>query len=278
MPISALGVCSWSLQPESPEDLVKRLELTGLNRTQLALTPAVSDRDRWGGVIAAVVEAGMSIASGMMAPVGEDYTTLDSIARTGGIRPSTTWPANEAMARAMAVLAGRSGIELITLHAGFLPHDPDDPDRASMVSRLRLLGSIFSEQGCRLGFETGQESAATLLEVLDEIGHPGIGVNFDPANMILYGMGDPVEAVAVLEDHILQIHIKDATAASAPGEWGAEVPVGEGEVDWPGFLKAVQSLDRDVEAIIEREAGSNRVDDIRAAVQVVRSHVNLGNS
>ena len=178
----------------------------------------------------------------------------------------------------MAVLAGRSGIELITLHAGFLPHDPDDPDRASMVSRLRLLGSIFSEQGCRLGFETGQESAATLLEVLDEIGHPGIGVNFDPANMILYGMGDPVEAVAVLEDHILQIHIKDATAASAPGEWGAEVPVGEGEVDWPGFLKAVQSLDRDVEAIIEREAGSNRVDDIRAAVQVVRSHVDLGNS
>lgn len=278
MPISALGVCSWSLQPDSPEDLVKRLELTGLNRTQLALTPAVSDRDRWGGVIAAVVEAGMSIASGMMAPVGEDYTTLDSIARTGGIRPSATWPANEAMARAMAVLAGRSGIELITLHAGFLPHDPDDPDRASMVSRLRLLGSIFSEQGCRLGFETGQESAATLLEVLDEIGHPGIGVNFDPANMILYGMGDPVEAVAVLEDHILQIHIKDATAASAPGEWGAEVPVGEGEVDWPGFLKAVQSLDRDVEAIIEREAGSNRVDDIRAAVQVVRSHVDLGNS
>ena len=87
MPISALGVCSWSLQPESPEDLVKRLELTGLNRTQLALTPAVSDRDRWGGVIAAVVEGGMSIASGMMAPVGEDYTTLDSIARTGGIRP-----------------------------------------------------------------------------------------------------------------------------------------------------------------------------------------------
>lgn len=278
MPISALGVCSWSLQPESPEDLVKRLELTGLNRTQLALTPAVSDRDRWGGVIAAVVEGGMSIASGMMAPVGEDYTTLDSIARTGGIRPSATWPANEAMARAMAVLAGRSGIELITLHAGFLPHDPDDPDRASMVSRLRLLGSIFSEQGCRLGFETGQESAATLLEVLDEIGHPGIGVNFDPANMILYGMGDPVEAVAVLEDHILQIHIKDATAASAPGEWGAEVPVGEGDVDWPGFLKAVQSLDRDVEAIIEREAGSNRVDDIRAAVQVVRSHVDLGNS
>ena len=179
----------------------------------------------------------MSIASGMMAPVGEDYTTLDSIARTGGIRPSTTWPANEAMARAMAVLAGRSGIELITLHAGFLPHDPDDPDRASMVSRLRLLGSIFSEQGCRLGFETGQESAATLLEVLDEIGHPGIGVNFDPANMILYGMGDPVEAVAVLEAHILQIHLKDASADSAPGEWGAVVPVGEGEVDWPGFSR-----------------------------------------
>ena len=122
-------------------------------------------------------------------PVGEDYTTLDSIARTGGIRPSTTWPANEAGSSH----GGPGGqIRNRTDHAPCGFHDPDDPDRASMVSSSSS-GSIFSEQGCRLGFETGQESAATLLEVLDEIGHPGIGVNFDPANMILYGMGDPVE-------------------------------------------------------------------------------------
>ena len=108
-----------------------------------------------------------------------------------------------------------------------------------MVSRLQLLGSIFADQGCRLGFETGQESAATLLEVLHEIGHPGIGVNFDPANMILYGMGDPVEAVDVLKDHIFQIHIKDAVASKVPGEWGAEMAAGSGEVDWPRFLAAV---------------------------------------
>tara|TARA_Y100000589_G_scaffold299925_1_gene309704 strand:+ start:1998 stop:2813 length:816 start_codon:yes stop_codon:yes gene_type:complete len=268
-------VCSWSLQPDSPEDLVKRLELTGLNRAQIALSPAVSDRDRWGNLIPVLLESGKSIASGMMAPVGEDYSTLESIARTGGIRPSATWPANEAMARAMAVLAGKAGIDLVTLHAGFLPHDPEDPERSSMVSRLRLLGSIFADQGCRLGFETGQESASTLLEVLEEIGHPSIGVNFDPANMILYGMGDPVEAVDVLSDHILQIHIKDAVASKVPGEWGSEVAAGSGEVDWPRFLAAVQSLDQNVEAIIEREAGSQRVDDVHGAVNLVREHVEL---
>tara|TARA_B100001059_G_scaffold132663_1_gene132763 strand:+ start:25285 stop:26121 length:837 start_codon:yes stop_codon:yes gene_type:complete len=275
MPISALGVCSWSLQPDSPEDLVKRLELTGLDHTQIAMSPAVSDRDRWGNVIPILSEAGISIASGMMAPVGEDYSSLESIARTGGIRPSAIWPANEAMARAMAVLAGTSGIELVTLHAGFLPHDREDQERASMVSRLRLLGSIFSAQGCRLGFETGQESAATLLEVLDEIDHASVGVNFDPANMILYGMGDPVEAVEVLREHIFQIHIKDATASDVSGEWGTEMVVGEGQVDWPRFLSVVQSLDQDVEAIIERESGSSRVEDIRTAVDLLREHVDV---
>lgn len=275
MPISALGVCSWSLQPDSPEDLVQKLELTGLRRVQVAMTPAVSDRDRWGNVIQILDASDIKIASGMMAPVGEDYTTLESIAMTGGIRPTSTWPANEAMARAMAVLAARSGIELVTLHAGFLPHAQDDPERASMVSRLRLLGSIFADQGCRIGFETGQESARTLLEVLEEIDHPAVGVNFDPANMILYGMGDPVEAVDVLRDRILQIHIKDAVASKVPGSWGSEVPAGSGDVDWPSFLAAVQSLDQNVEAIIEREAGSQRVDDIHEAINLVRDHVEL---
>ena len=87
MPLNDLGVCSWSLQPDSPADLVSRIQETGLGRVQLALSPVVSDRERWGQVLGVLSEADLSVTSGMMAPVGEDYSTLETIARTGGIRP-----------------------------------------------------------------------------------------------------------------------------------------------------------------------------------------------
>ena len=276
MAVNGIGVCSWSLQPDSPADLVQRLASTGLSKVQLALSPAVSDRDHWGDVIEVLEAAGVSIASGMLAPVGEDYSTLETIARTGGIRPNTTWPANEAMARAMAVVGNGAGIELVTLHAGFLPHDREDPERGRMVKRLQTLASIFSDQGIHLAFETGQETAETLLEVLGDIDRESVGVNFDPANMVLYGMGDPVEALQTLSQYVFQVHIKDALPTQAPGTWGREVPAGTGSVDWDGFFKVVDSNDLEVEAIIEREAGGSRVEDILAAADLVRRHAGSG--
>lgn len=276
MSVCGLGVCSWSLQPDSPGDLVNRLEATGLSKVQLALSPAVSDREQWGDVIGVLEAAGISIASGMMAPVGEDYSSLETIAQTGGIRPSITWPANEAMARAMAVVAHGAGIELVTLHAGFLPHDREDPERASMVQRLQTLATIFSDQGVNLAFETGQETADTLVEVLGDIDRDTVGVNFDPANMVLYGMGDPVEALKTLSPYVFQVHIKDAVPTETPGTWGQEVPVGTGAVDWGDFFKVLASNTIEVEAIIEREAGGSRVEDIHTAADLVRSHVGSG--
>lgn len=276
MPLSRLGVCSWSLQPDSPGDLVQRVDKTGLERVQLALTPAVSDRDRWGDVLEVLSDAGVSVTSGMMAPVGEDYSTLEAIARTGGIRPSTTWAANEAMARAMAVVAGRAQIGLVTLHAGFLPHDREDPERGLMVKRLQELAKIFADQGVAIAFETGQESADTLLEVLGDIDRDTVGVNFDPANMILYAMGDPVESIQKLASHVMQVHIKDALPSDTPGQWGSEVPVGEGAVDWSGFFAAAESIPRDLDAVIEREAGSSRIEDVLAAIELVKQHSGIG--
>ncbi|HIA27537.1 MAG TPA: hypothetical protein EYN79_05370, partial [Planctomycetes bacterium] len=86
--------------------------------------------------------------------------------------------------------------------------------------------------GVKLALETGQESAATLEGALEALGRSDVGVNFDPANMILYGMGNPVEALVRLAPRVAQIHIKDALASEVAGEWGSEVVVGTGEVDW----------------------------------------------
>jgi sugar phosphate isomerase/epimerase len=128
---------------------------------------------------------------------------------------------------------------------------------------------VFSAEGVRLGLETGQESAETLLAVLEELDVSTVGVNFDPANMLLYGMGDPVEALERLAHRVLQVHVKDALPTRMPGTWGSEVPAGEGAVDWGRFFDVLRAHALDVDLVIEREAGAQRVDDVRAARALV---------
>lgn len=273
MPLVRLGTTSWSLQPKDPQDLVRRVELAGLTGTQLALSPVVTQRDVWADTIPILLDAGISVLGGMMQPVGEDYTSIESIARTGGVRPDHTWSANEAMARAMAVLAHRAHIDIITMHAGFIPSDVNDPERSVMLNRIKLLVKIFADQGVRLALETGQESASALSQVLEEIDHPMLGINFDPANMLLYGSGDPMEAMALLAPSILSVHMKDAVASGQSGVWGKEMPLGEGDVDWNAFHALAASLPQEMDAVIEREGGDQRIEDIVGAAHLVKGHI-----
>ena len=268
-----LGVCSWSLRPTGPEDLAAKINACGVRGVQLALDPVrrgAWDERQTRGVLEA---AGVSVLSGMMEMAGEDYSTLDTIKRTGGVRPDATWPENLAAASKNAELARRLGIDLVTFHAGFLPHDAADPERATLMQRLRDLADAFGERGVRVAFETGQETAQTLLEALDELDHDNIGVNFDPANMILYGMGDPVDALRRLSPYVAQVHIKDALPTGTPGTWGSEVVAGTGAVDWSAFFAVLAEKLPDVDLLIEREAGESRVEDVRAAAAMVRGRL-----
>lgn len=264
-----LGVCSWSVRPASPDELVSAVRALGLSRVQLALDPIRTgawDEDQ---TLRALDKAGVTIASGMMAMAGEDYSTLESIRLTGGVRPDATWSVNLEAAVDNADLAARLGVSLVTFHAGFIPHDPSDPERGAMLSRVGMLTEMFAEQGVRVALETGQETAGTLLDALREIEAPTLGVNFDPANMILYGVGDPIAAVRELAPRLAQVHIKDAVPASAAGEWGREVAVGEGAVDWTRFFSTLRAVGFRGELMIEREAGEDRVGDIRRAAALV---------
>lgn len=271
---SRIGVCSWSLRPQSASELASLVHETGAPAVQLALDPLRSGAWDELETQRTLDRAGIAVLSGMMGTIGEDYSTLETIRETGGIRSDVHWPQNLANARAVAAIAQRMGLGLVTFHAGFLPHDSGDggcsPLRATMLSRLRLLGDAFGDRGIRLGLETGQESADTLLVALRDLAHPNIGVNFDPANMILYGMGDPITALRELASHVWQVHIKDARPTRVPGTWGEEVPVGTGAVDWSAFIQAVRLLPRRVDLVIEREAGEARVQDIRTAANLLR--------
>ena len=265
-----LAACSWSLRTESPDALADALVRCGLDAVQLALVPCVEEAAAWGSAIERLRARGIETVSGMLATVGEDYSTLESIERTGGVRRSETWARNHELARATAAIAGDAGVPLVTFHAGFIPHDRANPERAVLLDRLRAIADIYAARGVRVAFETGQERAETLVEALADLAHPNVGVNFDPANMILYGMGDPVAAIRTLAPHVVQVHVKDAVPTAVAGTWGQEVVAGTGAVDWTAFFAAVRALPRPVDLVIEREAGPTREADIRAAVALVR--------
>ena len=182
------------------------------------------------------------LTGAMLGFPGEDYTTPQIIQETGGFGPVD--------------LTGRASR---TLAMGRRPHAsagalrPDAARRVHSRAGLRRaqrrfwkpwrrLPGLRTSRRCTLAFETGQETAELLRETLDELDIPNIKVNFDPANMLLYDMGDPIEAIELLGPDIRSVHVKDAKRPKTKGQWGEEVPLGKGEVDIP-------LLHRDLEAV-----------------------------
>jgi len=223
----------------------------------------------WNGAGEVLQQAGITIVSGMFGCVGEDYTTLDSIRATGGIVPDTTWAQNLKNIQVTVNLAADLGLKLVTFHAGFVPHDPADPDHVKLLQRLAAVAEIFAAKKIAVALETGQETGLSLASLMVALQHPNVGVNFDPANMLLYDKGDPIEAVRLLGPWIRQVHVKDALRTRVAGTWGSEVPVGTGEVDWRAFFAALKELNYAGNFVLEREAGNERVADICAARDMV---------
>jgi sugar phosphate isomerase/epimerase len=260
-----LAVCSWSLQPSDPRDLIEKLRAVGILRLQLALDPLRESPKVWGDADKIFLDHGVSVVSGMVACVGEDYSTLESIRLTGGIAPDKTWEQNLENFRFEAALAAKLGLKLVTFHAGFLPPEEIHAPRSKMRERLAAVAGVFGAQRISVGLETGQETALELAELLRELNLPNVGVNFDPANMILYDKGDPVEGLRKLAAWIRQVHIKDAKRTRVPGVWGEEVPMGSGDVRWPEFFAALRDISFRGDLCFEREAGNQRVADIQTA-------------
>lgn len=279
--IGRVAVCSWSLRAASGAELAELASSCGVFGVQLALDPLRRGGEIHGpdGVqaanwdlaetLAALSEAGVGIVSGMMACKGEDYTSLERIEHTGGVRLDSTWADNLIAARENAAIAKRLGLRLVTFHAGYLPGSKSDPERRVLIDRINAIVDCFAAVGAEVALETGQETAQTLIGVLEEINRPDLGVNFDPANMILYGKGEPIAAMKALAPWIRQVHIKDARPTRVPGTWGEEVAGGTGAVDWRAFVEIVRGLPRTIDLVIEREGGETRVKDIRGAREMI---------
>jgi L-ribulose-5-phosphate 3-epimerase len=262
-----LAVCSWSLRPTDPQNLVQQLEEIGIRRVQIALDPLREKPAVWGSLPELCAKHGITFVSGMIGTVGEDYSTLESIKRTGGVVPDGTWDENWRNLQATVPIAKKLGLKLITFHAGFLPHETSDPNFNKLLQRITQIADLFAAAGIELGFETGQETAEALRVFLQQLKKPSVGVNFDPANIILYGKDEPISSLRILGPWLKQCHIKDATKTKAPGTWGEEVVVGTGQVDWKAFFQTAEQLGFKGDYAIEREAGEQRATDIKTARQ-----------
>lgn len=266
------ALCSWSLSPTDPDHLIRMTQECGLSSIQLALLPLTNNQWDLNQLTTKLADAKIKICSTMMTTIDEDYSSLESIKATGGLRPSQHWTANQQRAVDSARIAQQLNLTLITLHAGFIP-EHECAERDTMIHRIATIASIFADSGVNLALETGQEHASTLLELLNHPALSNVKVNFDPANMILYNMGDPIQSLALLKPHIAQIHIKDAIPTQTQGQWGTEVPVGSGAVDWTPFFRIVSTLPDTINLVIERESGTQRIQDIIVARKLIQNHL-----
>ncbi len=259
-PVSA---CSWSFRADI-ERVVEILRGLDIGCVHLGVRPALEKGGK--AYLDAVRKGRLKISATMIDFPSEDYTTLESIRRTGGIVPDASWKENKKLALGAIDLTAKLGVKFLSTHFGFLEHTEKGYDK-KLLERTVMLADAARNKGIKLLMETGQESAEELKHFLETVKHPALAVNFDPANMILYDKGNPIEAVRVLGKWIRHVHAKDARRTATPGTWGAEVPWGEGEVNTEEFLRALKSIGFKGALAIEREAGDDREGDIRKAAE-----------
>jgi len=272
-----IAVCTWSLRLMDPQALRAVLAPLGVGAVHLGLG-AILDLapDQQAPVIAAYQAGALHLTATMIHFPGEDYSSLDSIHRTGGYLPDDLFAARLERTLAAARLSQQLGVALLSTHAGFIPEQTDAAAFGKMITRLARVADALAPLGITLCFETGQESAATLAAFLTALGRPNIAVNFDPANMILYGKGDPVAAVHTLAPWIRHVHAKDARQHTpGPSGWcGQEVPVGAGQARVRDVVHALQTIGYRGAIAIEREVGATQLADITTAVRELHAAMN----
>ena len=193
--------------------------------------------------------------------LGFDSETYESIARTAetvGLVPEQTRTARLAESYEIADFAAKLGVSAIGSHIGFVPHDRNSPAYKGIVETTQTLCDYLAKNGQTLHLETGQEPVDLLMAFMDDVARPNIFINFDPANLILYGIGDPLGALRAVASRVRGVHCKDATATTGtPGvDWGCEVPFGTGQVDAEQFLRILYEIGYKGPLTIEREISS----------------------
>ena len=199
-------------------------------------------------------------------------------------------PARIEASRKVMELAETFDCPVVTTHVGAIPRDPSSTRYRVLLDAAKRLGEIAERYGGAFAIETGPEEPERLKAFLDEVGSPGVKVNYDPANLVMVTHSDPVKGVYTLRDHIVHVHAKDGVnllpcdpeliyGPDAPEITGLldktpyfrETPLGEGEVDFPRWIAALEEIGYRSALTIEREVGPDPAGDIAKAIGYLRS-------
>lgn len=269
----AIGVCSWSLQVTSVPELKGFMDRLGIDVVQIACgDPHHASWAEGDDMPAAAKAAGFRMSGAMLGFPGEDYTTPQTIEKTGGFGDPAT--RSERIERFKWALARTKelGTTDLMLHAGFIP-ERGAAERKPFLDTLAQVSDLAQRAGVIVAFETGQESASLLRATLDDLKAPNLKVNFDPANMLLYDKDDPLAVLDLLAPDIRSVHLKDALRPTVKGTWGTEVPLGVGQTNTKEFVKALKRIGYSGALCIEREVGTqaDRYRDIEHGVRYLRA-------
>ena len=196
---------------------------------------------------------------------------------TGGPDTLGIVPAAYRMQRTEEILRGvdfavRLGVSRVATHVGFLPENVNDPAYHGVLAALRYIVKYCRKCGVSFLFETGQETPVTLLRVIEDVGLDNLAVNLDPANLILYGKANPIDALDVIGKYVRDVHGKDGLYPTDGRELGRETPLGEGMVDFPRFVARLKELGYDGAITIEREiSGEAQIKDILTAKAILET-------
>ena len=262
-----IGLVFWA--EESVEKTLRQLLEFGLRLGQLGVPPDIDcDKvlDAWRKGLA---ESGVTVTSAVCCYAGEDYSSLERVHESVGFTTPKYRADRIARTREISNFAHALGISAISCHIGFIPADPQDQLYAELLELTRVLCDACARNKQDFVLETGQESAAVLLAFIADVNSDNLKVNFDPANMILYGSGDPIEALALLDGHVLSVHCKDGRSpVPGSGLLGSECALGDGEVDFTAFLQQLKRMNYTGSLTIEREESNyqRKKEDIQTAI------------
>jgi L-ribulose-5-phosphate 3-epimerase len=185
---------------------------------------------------------------------------------TIGLVPAATRRERCDIVKRASDFAAELGVDGVTTHAGFVPESPSDPLYAGLIGDLKDVAAHCKSQGQFFCFETGQETPITLLRLIEDIRLDNLGVNFDPANLILYGKANPIDALGILGRFVKGVHMKDGRYPTNGRELGTETILGQGQVNIPTFLSSLVAVGYKGALTIENETtGTQQIEEVRSA-------------
>lgn len=162
------------------------------------------------------------------------------------------------------------GVTDVITHVGFIPENPSCQEYNELVSVLKILAKYYEANGQHFLFETGQETPITLLRTIQDVGADNLGINLDPANLLMYGKANPVDAVGIIGKYIRNVHAKDGEYPTDGRRLGREKPLGQGMVNFPALIEKLRSVGYDGPLTIEREiTGEEQRKDIKMAKEIL---------